>query len=309
MSEHQITIATRESPLAIKQTEWVRDRLLECFPQLDIKLLGMTTQADKMVNISLEKLGGKGWFVKELEEALYDGRADMAVHSMKDVPMDLPSGLTIPVICEREDPRDAFVSNQFASLATMPAGAVLGTSSLRRQTQIKKFRPDLNMLSLRGNVNTRLQRLDEGQFAGIVLAAAGLKRLSFEKRINEYLAPGICLPAAGQGALGIECRADNSNIINLINPLNHVETHACVLAERAVCKRLQGGCTVPIGAYATLFGNQLTLNGLIANGSGTHVLYAEASDHIKNALAIGARVAESLIEQGAEDILRAFRGQ
>lgn len=307
MNKRRIIIATRESPLALRQAEWVRAKLMAMHPHLSVDFLGITTEADKMLNITLEKVGGKGLFVKELEDALYDGRADMAVHSMKDVPMTLPPGLALPVICEREDPRDVFVSTEYHSLMALPPNARIGTSSLRRQTQLKHLRRDLVIDHLRGNVNTRLRRLETKDFVGIVLAAAGLKRMQLANRIRYYFAPEEILPAAGQGALGIECREDDEGVLALIAGLDHAKTKACVMAERALCRRLEGGCTVPIGAYAQCHDDHLHLRGLIANAQGTRILRTEQRGTQAQAEQLGYQAAVSLIEQGGEAILREFR--
>lgn len=307
MTKRHITIATRESPLALQQAEWVRAVLQQHYPHLSVELLGITTQADKMLEVTLTQIGGKGLFVKELEEALLDGRADIAVHSMKDVPMVLPPGLMIPVICEREEPRDAFVSNQYASLAVLPQNATVGTSSLRRQTQIKALRADIVTQPLRGNIQTRLKRLDQGDYAAIILAAAGLKRMQLTARIRAYFSPEELLPAAGQGALGIECREDNAAIQSLIAPLNHPTTAASVIAERAVCRQLNGGCQVPIAAFAEIHHDILTIRGLVANANGTRLLRATCRGNPADALCLGERVAEELLQQGAEKILKEFK--
>lgn len=309
MTKRHLTIATRESPLALRQTEWVRDRLLAAHPGLAIDFLGITTHADKRLDVTLDKIGGKGLFVKELEEALYDGRADIAVHSMKDVPMILPPDLSIPVVCERVDPRDAFVSHRYASLLEMPHGAVVGTSSLRRKAQIAKLRPDLIIQPLRGNIHTRLKRLDDGDYDGIILAAAGLKRMDFSSRIREFLATQICLPAAGQGALGVECRSEDTSIIDLLLPLNHSPTHYCVSAERAVCRHLQGGCMVPVAAFAQMQQDNIYLRALVANTDGKKIIQTEQSGHFEAAEKIGNAAAEILLEQGADKILSEFHGQ
>ena len=307
MTKRHLTIATRESPLALWQAESVKALLVKHHPHLTVDLLGITTQADKRLDIQLTEIGGKGLFVKELEEALMDGRADIAVHSMKDVPMDLPSGLALPVIGEREDPRDAFVSNQFASLLQMPSGATLGTSSLRRQTQINALRSDITVRTLRGNINTRLQRLDHGDYDAIILAAAGLKRMQLGNRIRAYLSIEQSLPSAGQGALGIECRVDDEATHALIAPLNHVITQMCVEAERALCRRIGGGCKVPVAAFAQIHHNVLQLRGLVANRDGTRILRVRHEGDPKNADSIGKRAADELLQQGAEKILKEFQ--
>lgn len=306
MTKRHLTIATRESPLAIRQTELIKMWLQAQHPDLSIDFLGITTQADKMLEVTLTDIGGKGLFVKELEEALFDGRADIAVHSMKDVPMELPPGLVLPVIGRREDPRDAFISNDYASLQEMPAHAVLGTSSLRRQTQILAQRTDLALTNLRGNINTRLRRLDAGDFAGIVLASAGLKRMGLVERIRSYLSIEQSLPAAGQGALGIECRESDSAVQALIAPLNDPITYACVTAERALCRRLGGGCQVPVAAYAQIEQGVLSLRGLVANRNGQHILRAALTGAVDQAEVIGIEVADLLLQQGAADILSEF---
>jgi hydroxymethylbilane synthase len=306
MTKRHIIIATRESPLAMAQAEIVKKLLLKHHPHLSVEFLGITTQADKRLDVLLTEIGGKGLFVKELEEALYDGRADIAVHSMKDVPMDLPSGLILPVIGERDDPRDAFVSNQYASLMQMPAGASLGTASLRRQTQLRALRSDIELRQLRGNMNTRLARLDKNDFDAIILAAAGLKRLNMGSRIRAYLSTEESLPSAGQGALGIECREGDAAVMELIAALNHEPTSICVTAERAMCRRLGGGCKVPVAAYAELHHGVLKLRGLVASMKSTRILQAQLEGDPRNADSIGRRVAEELVQQGAEGILREF---
>lgn len=306
MTKRHLIIATRESPLALSQAETIKAALLKIHPHLSIEFLGITTQADKLLDITLTAIGGKGLFVKELEEALLDGRADIAVHSMKDVPMELPEGLSLPVISKREDARDAFVSDQFMSLQQLPRSASLGTSSLRRQSQILAMRPDLIMLNLRGNINTRLKRLDAGEFDALILATAGLNRMHLHSRIRGYLSIEESLPAAGQGALGIECRQDNEKVLALISPLNDDMTNVCVTAERAVCRRLGGGCQVPVAAYAQIHHRELLLRGLVANRNGTRILRAHISGQAAHAETIGLRVAEELLQQGAEKILREF---
>lgn len=306
MTKRKIIIATRESLLALRQAELVKAELLKHHPQLSVEFLGITTEADKRLDITLAKIGGKGLFVKELEEALYDGRADIAAHSMKDVPMDLPEGMLIPAICERDDPRDAFVSNQYQTLATLPSSASVGTSSLRRKTQIAILRNDLTLSNLRGNIHTRLKRLDDGDYDAIILASSGLRRMGLANRIKTYFSVEDSLPAAGQGALGIECREDDEQVISLVKPLNHQNTHACVIAERALCRRLGGGCMVPIAAYAEIHHHTLSLRGLIASLDGRRVLRAHLSGDPENAEAIGTRVAEQLLSLGALKLLKEF---
>ncbi len=305
-----LTIATRESPLALWQAEHVRAALLEAHPGLDVQLLGVTSRGDQLLDAPLAKVGGKGLFVKELEEALLDGRADIAVHSMKDVPMEFPEGLALGVICAREDPSDAFVSNRFETMRALPAGSVVGTSSLRRECQLRERRPDLEVRFLRGNVNTRLRKLDDGEYDAIILASAGLIRLGFEARIAECIALEDSLPAGGQGAVGIELRADDAQTGGLLQPLHDVATASCVTAERAMNRRLEGGCQVPIAAYADYAGEdgQLRLRGLVGRPDGSQVLRAEAHGVVSDPEALGVRVAEELLSLGAGAILAEVYG-
>jgi hydroxymethylbilane synthase len=271
-----------------------------------VELVKFVTQGDKILDTPLAKIGGKGLFVKELEVALLDGRADLAVHSMKDVPMALPEGLTLAVICEREDPLDAFVSNQFEKFADLPQGAKVGTSSLRRKSQILKQRPDLQIIDLRGNVGTRLAKLDEGQYDAIILASAGLKRLGLSERIRHCLTPDISLPAVGQGALGLECRAADQDVLALIQPLLHEETDVCVRAERAFNAYLEGGCQVPIAGYATLQNGQIHIEGRVGSPDGQTLLRAELTDEANNAQQLGENLARNLLDQGAGELLKAL---
>ncbi|WP_226643490.1 hydroxymethylbilane synthase [Microbulbifer variabilis] len=301
----RIRIATRESALALWQANFVKDRLQQEHPELEVELLPMTSRGDQVLDIPLTKVGGKGLFVKELEVAMLEGRADIAVHSMKDVPMEFPEGLYLPVICEREDPRDAFVSNQFASFEALPQGAVVGTSSLRRQCQLLAHRPDLEVKFLRGNVNTRLAKLDAGEYDAIILAAAGLLRLEMRERIRSFLPSTVLLPAGGQGAVGIESRK-NSELEALLLPLHCRETAARLSAERALVKRLNGGCQVPIGCYAELEDDTLWLRGLVGSPDGTTMIRAEIRGAAKDGEALGIQLAEQLLEQGAEKILAAI---
>lgn len=303
MADLILRIATRSSPLALWQANDVKERLEAIHSDLRVELVQIKTKGDKILDTPLAKIGGKGLFIKELEEAMLDGRADIAVHSMKDVPMELPPGFELPVICERDDPRDAFVSNNFESIDDLPQGARLGTSSLRRQSQMQALRPDLVITSLRGNVQTRLQRLDEGRFDAILLAAAGLRRLGLTERIRNNIEPEQCLPAVGQGAVGIECREGDDKIKALIAPLNHQDTWDRVTAERAMNRRLEGGCQVPIAGYSELQGDNLWLRGLVASEDGTEVLYAEATAPRSEASELGVRIAEELLSQGADRIL------
>ena len=303
MITSSLTIATRESPLALWQASWVKKELQRAYPELEVHLLCLKTSADKMLETPLYKVGGKGLFVKELEEALFSGKADIAVHSMKDVPMELPEGLDVPVMCKREDPRDVLVSNEYATLKDIPKNAIIGTSSLRRQSQLLALRPDLRVHFLRGNVNTRLTKLDDGEFDAIILAAAGLMRLNLSSRIRSFLTNEEMLPAAGQGVLGIECRAEDSNIIEIISCLNDVQTQVCVIAERAMCRFLGGGCHVPIAACAKLNSDQITLRGLVARPDGKIILCAQHVSGSEHAEQLGIVVAEELLRQGAQEIL------
>lgn len=301
-----LKIATRQSPLALWQAEHIRARLQELYPDLEVELVKFVTQGDKILDTPLAKIGGKGLFVKELEAALLDGRADLAVHSMKDVPMHLPEGLCLPVICEREDPFDAFVSNHFVHFEDLPQGARVGTSSLRRKCQILKQRPDLTIIDLRGNVGTRLSKLDEGQYDAIILTSAGLKRLGLESRIRHSLAPEISLPAVGQGALGLECRTNDQTVLDLIRPLLDEKTWHCVRTERAFNAYLEGGCQVPIAGYATLDGNQISIEGRVGSVDGQTLLCAQQSDHTEHAEQLGIRLAQQLLQQGAGELLSAL---
>jgi len=303
MSEQKIRIATRKSPLAMWQAEHVSNLLQKAHPGLDVELVGMSTQGDKILDTPLAKIGGKGLFVKELEQGMLEGRADIAVHSMKDVPVELPQGLHLAVILERDDPRDAFVSNNYINLEELPMGAVLGTSSLRRQCQISELRPDLKIKSLRGNVNTRLRKLDENQFDAIILASAGLKRLDFEKKITLALEPAQSLPAIGQGAIGIECRADDEWVNALIASLHDEETALCVKAERAMNSRLMGGCQVPIAGFAVVNHGNIFMRGLVGEPDGSRIIRSESSAPVTGAEALGAALAEDLLGQGADQIL------
>ena len=309
MSSREIRIATRKSALALWQAEYVKARLEAAHPGLRVTLVPMVSRGDKLLDSPLSKIGGKGLFVKELETALLENEADIAVHSMKDVPMDFPEGLGLFCICEREDPRDAFVSNTFASLDELPAGSIVGTSSLRRQAQLLALRPDLKIHFLRGNVNTRLAKLDAGEYDAIILAAAGLIRLGFEARIRASISVDDSLPAGGQGAVGIECRTADSEIHALLAPLHHRETALRVTAERALNKHLNGGCQVPIACYALLEDDQLWLRGLVGQPDGGLLLRAEARAASSDAEALGVRVAEALLAQGADAILQAVYGE
>ena len=303
-----IRIATRKSPLALWQAHFVQSRLQQLYPQLRVELLPMSTKGDKILDSPLAKVGGKGLFVKELEQAILAGDADIAVHSMKDVPVEFPDGLGLSIICEREDPRDAFVSARFTSMAELPAGSRVGTSSLRRQCQLRASRPDLQILDLRGNVNSRLAKLDGGEYDAILLAAAGLKRLGLQERITTLLPPEQSLPANGQGAVGIECRLDDDELLTLLAPLEHLPTRQRVLAERAMNRALQGGCQVPIGAYAELEGDQLWLRGLVGSPDGRQILHAECRGAASEPEALGQALADQLLAQGAARLLTEVYG-
>lgn len=306
MTNKLLRIATRGSQLALWQAEYVKARLEAAHENLQVELDIMKTRGDKILDVPLAKVGGKGLFVKELETALLEKRADIAVHSMKDVPMEFPEGLGLAVICEREQPTDAFVSNHFASFDSLPQGAVVGTSSLRRQCHIRALRPDINIEFLRGNVNTRLAKLDDGQFDAIILASAGLIRLGMGDRITEQLSIEQSLPAAGQGAVGVECRADDKDTLALLSVLHDEDTSICVTAERAMNRHLNGGCQVPIAGFAVLEeGGQVYLQGMVANPDGDEVLRAELRGPVADAEQIGIRVADDLLSQGAQAILDA----
>ena len=306
MLEKTLKIATRQSPLALWQANYVKDRLQQLYPDLTIELVPMVTKGDVILDSPLAKIGGKGLFVKELENALLTQEADIAVHSMKDVPMQFPEGLGLAVICQREDPRDAFVSHSYRTFAELPQGAVVGTSSLRRQCQLKALRPDLDIRSLRGNVGTRLSKLDNGDYDAIILASAGLIRLGLADRIASFIDVEQSLPAAGQGAVGIECRTDDVQVQALLAPLADAETTYCVRAERAMNNHLQGGCQVPIGGYAVLQQGQLYLRALVGDIDGSRIIRAEGKSAVENAEALGVQIAEQLLAQGADKILQAI---
>ncbi len=304
MQKNPIRIATRRSPLALWQAEYVKSALERAHPGLQVELVKMVTQGDKILDTPLAKVGGKGLFVKELEQGMLRGDADIAVHSMKDVPVDFPEGLHLAVICPREDPRDAFVSNRFPSFDSLPEGARVGTSSLRRQCQLRRRRPDLQILDLRGNVNTRLQKLDEGHYDAIILAAAGLIRLGFRERIREWLPPEVSLPAIGQGAVGIECRIDDGRIHELLAPLDDETTRIRVTAERALNSRLGGGCQVPIAGYAELEEDgRLRLRGRVGRPDGSELIEGEIRGETGAAEALGTALADELLTRGAKAIL------
>ena len=301
----KVRIATRKSPLALWQAEFVKQELLNHHPELQVELVAMSTRGDKLLDAPLAKVGGKGLFVKELELAMLEGRADIAVHSMKDVPMEFPEGLDLPVICKREDPTDAFVSNNYTDLSQLPDNAVVGSSSLRRQTQIRAQFPNLQIKDLRGNVNTRLDKLDNAEYDALILASAGLIRLDMSHRIASRLETELCLPAGGQGAVGIECRADDETILALLSPLHHQDTASCVIAERAMNRRLQGGCQVPIACFAELSadGHSISIRGLVGSIDGQKILQSQLSGAVYQAQQLGEALADQLLEMGAGEIL------
>ena len=305
MTPKKLVIASRESALAMWQAEHIQGRLKQLYPECDVSILGMTTRGDQILDKTLSKIGGKGLFVKELEQALQDGRADLAVHSIKDVPMVLPEGFALAAIGERANPFDAFVSNRYARLEELPAGAVVGTSSLRREAQIRARYPHLNIKPLRGNVQTRLAKLDNGDYDAIILAAAGLQRLGLDGRIRMILPPSDSLPAAEQGALGIEIAANRYDLLEVLNPLNHAVTNACVTAERALARALDGSCQVPLGAYCTEENGLLTLRGLVGHPDGSVILQAEAEAPVAYADALGRAVAKKLADEGAAELIEA----
>lgn len=299
----KLIIASRESALAMWQARHIQSRLQALYPQTEVSILGMTTTGDQILDTPLAKVGGKGLFVKELETALADGRADLAVHSMKDVPMNLPEGFMLAATGEREDARDAFVSNDYGTLETLPPGSIVGTSSLRRQSQLQARFPQLKIESLRGNLQTRLRKLDEGQYAAIILAAAGLIRLELGHRIRQFISPEQSIPAVGQGALGIEISANRPDLMTVLSPLNHADTQVCVEAERAMSRALAGSCTVPLGAYATCNGDTIHITGFVASVDGKQMLVEKASASRDLADALGKTLAAKLIAKGADQIL------
>lgn len=304
MSTERVCIATRKSPLALWQAEHVRARLQAIHPGLSIELLTMTTQGDRVLDSPLAKIGGKGLFVKELEQGMLKGAADIAVHSMKDVPAELPDGLVIRTILEREDPRDAFVSNRYADIAALPQGARVGTSSLRRQCQLRALRPDLEILDLRGNVGTRLGKLDAGDYDAIVLACAGLRRLGMQERITLALADELMLPAIAQGVIGIECRSGDTRVHDLIDALNHTATATRTRAERAMNARLAGGCQAPVAGYSEILDGNMELRGLVGRPDGSDIIRGAITGPPEEAEALGRELAEDLLARGADVILQ-----
>jgi hydroxymethylbilane synthase len=306
MTPARLRIATRKSPLALWQAEHVGVRLQEAHPGLRVELVTMTTQGDRVVDSPLARIGGKGLFVKELEQGMLERSADIAVHSMKDVPAELPAGFAIGAILEREDPRDAFVSNHYDSIDALPQAALIGTSSLRRQCQLRAWRPDLQVLDLRGNVNTRLRRLDQGDYDAIVLASAGLKRLEMAARITRALTPEELLPAIGQGVIGIECRAEDAAVRRLIEPLNHEPTCLCIQAERALNAALAGGCQAPVAGYSLLSNELIELRGLVGRPDGSEIVRSQIVGPAPDAESLGRELAEDLLARGARRILDAL---
>ena len=305
----KLIIVSRESRLAMWQAEHVRDQLLALYPDCNIEILGMTTRGDQILDRALSKVGGKGLFVKELEVAISEGRADLAVHSLKDVPMDLPDGFALAAILEREDPRDAFVSNDFASLQDLPPGSIVGTSSLRRQALIAARFPKLIIQPLRGNLDTRLRKLDQGEYAAIILAAAGLKRLALPERIRAFIEPEQSLPAAGQGAMAIEVSSNRPDLIDLLAPLNHLASELAVNAERAISKAFGGSCQIPLAAFATVSEGQMQLRAMVATPDGTRVAHAQASGADNDSDALVSQVVQALLAQDAKDILAVCTSQ
>ena len=308
MTGSMLRIVTRESPLALWQAQFVRDRLQNAHPGLNVGIKTVKTIADRFQQKSLAEMGGKGMFIKELEQALLNGDADLAVHSMKDVTVDLPAGLSIPAIMQREDPRDVLISNRYSSLAELPAGAVIGTSSLRRQCQLNAAFPGLALRDIRGNVGSRLQKLDDGAYDALVLAAAGMKRLGKEDRISAYLDVDVMLPAIGQGALGIETREDDPRVLQLVRPLNHESTWLCVSAERALSTRLYGGCLLPVAAYAETSGEVLSMDALVGYPDGSRVVKNRISGAADRGEKLGTELGERLLQQGAQEILAEVMG-
>ena len=308
MGISNLRIVTRESPLALWQAQFVRARLQETHPGLSVGIRTVKTIADRFLHKSLSEMGGKGVFVKELEQALLNNEADLAVHSMKDVTVDLPAGLTIAAIMEREDPRDVFISNRYPSLQEMPEGARVGTSSLRRQCQLRAAFPELSLREIRGNVDSRLQKLDDGAYDSLILAAAGMKRLGKERRIGAFLDVADMLPAIGQGALGIETRSDDAQVERLVSPLNHGPTQLCVNAERALSRKLYGGCHLPLAGYAQISGNTLSMSALVGRPDGSRILKDTISGDAADAEKLGDELAVGLLLQGADEILAEVMG-
>jgi len=303
VSDKTIRIGTRASQLALWQANWIKECLIRQHPELDVQIEKIKTTGDKILDVSLAKIGGKGLFVKEIETALLDNSVDIAVHSMKDVPTELPEGLGIVAVSEREDPRDALLSGNGMAIDDLPDGAAIGTSSLRRQAQLLYMKPGFDIQPLRGNINTRLRKLKEGQYDAIILAYAGVKRLGWEAEVTQIIDPGVMLPAIGQGALGIEARLDDDRTLGRISFLNDPETSVCVTAERAFLHRLEGGCQVPIAAYATAKGDELTMTGLVAAVDGTRFIRKETAGPASEAESMGTALADEVLDSGGREIL------
>lgn len=303
----EIIVGTRDSALAMWQTNWVVDTLSKLNPDYTFRVVSMKTQGDKILDVALAKIGDKGLFTKELETAMLAGEIDLAVHSMKDLPTVLPEGLTIGAMCERVDPRDVVISRNGVPLAELPQGALIGTSSLRRCAQLLNFRPDLKLEPLRGNLNTRMAKLERNNLDAIILAAAGVERLGWGDRITERLSTEVCLPAVGQGSIGIEIREDDQEVLAVVQKINHAPSRAAITAERALLKRLEGGCQIPIGALGTVDGDHLTLRGVVAGLDGQELIRDQISGSIQEAAALGEKLAERLVEMGADRILRSVR--
>ncbi len=300
----ELVLATRKSKLALAQSRWVKSRIQDAWPGVSVRLLEVTTKGDKILDVPLAKVGGKGLFVKEIEEAMLDGRADMAVHSLKDVPTEIPSGLEVSIFPKREDFRDAFISNSYAAVHDLPQGAAVGTSSLRRMAQLKRLRPDLRIESLRGNLDTRLKKLDQGDFDAIILACAGLKRLGLAQRISSFIPVEEMLPAIGQGCLGIEFRSSDEETREILSSLHHEDTAVCVNCERAFLERLEGGCQVPIGALAELSSEgTLSVTGLVADEKGERVIKKRLKGKPGEGRQMGSRLGEMILEAGGREIL------
>ncbi|MCT6866769.1 MAG: hydroxymethylbilane synthase [Gilliamella apicola] len=299
----KIRIATRKSPLALWQANFVKQNLLLAHKDLTVELIPMVTQGDIILDSPLSKIGGKGLFVKQLEQAILNNEADIAVHSIKDIPAQFPEGLMLAAICQRDEVRDAFVANKYASLNDLPEGAIVGTSSLRRQCQLRSHFPHLIIKDLRGNVGTRLNKLDDGQYDAIILASVGLKRLSLEHRITQYIGTDLMLPAVGQGAIGIESRTDDKQILDIISVLDAKKSRACIQAERAMNTALQGGCQVPIAGYCRLNNDELVLQGLVGRVDGSKIIKQQITGFINEAESLGEKLAKQLLNQGADLIL------
>ena len=309
MKKQLIKIGTRKSKLALAQSNWVKAQIEQYHPECEVELVKITTKGDKILDVPLAKVGGKGLFVKEIEEALLRKDVDIAVHSLKDVPTEMPHGLEVTVFPEREDPRDAFLSLKFSSLEEMDKGAKIGTSSLRRMAQIKKAWPDKQCISLRGNLDTRIKKLEEGQFDAIILAVSGLRRLGLEHKITQIISEEIMLPAVGQGALGIEFRSNDASIKKILSDIHHEPTSICVKAERAFLERLEGGCQVPIGAYAKIKEDSLYLEGLVADESGQRIIRQQMSGSLDNPQELGYKLGQSILDAGGKEILAEVYGQ